>query len=322
MQSKGGFSSIILGRTPILFEGRMVYAKHYGFHDNVETDFVYEIELKKAEESGIDSEEERLAFLFREGLWSEEEETEIARLESSIKQSEKTKNNIFIPSQKEEFKKQIEDLSQKLYELKSRKIELMGKTREHLARQESEAYFILNTIFVDPDLSELLYPPKVQEEVSDGDLSKAVNTYNEAFKFLVNGGIRHVALSNEAQTLVSMADNAYYFYGKPVSLLTFFQSELFVYAKNYASMLSHEVQPPENVTTDPDKLEDWYNSVVNSKKWIKNDSGSSSVFGTADDVRQLTGEVFDMDSELKKAAAESGGVVDMITLAKMQGKKV
>lgn len=319
--NKTHFSSIILGRTPVVLNDRVVFAKHYGFHDNVETDFVYQMELKKAREMGIDSTEERSSFLMLEGLWDEEKDIEIVRLQTSIEQSKKSKKTIFVPSQKEEFNNRIKDLSHQLLELKNAKAELMGKTAEILAKQESENFFILNTIFTDPDLQNLLHSPEEQDDISDQQLSNIVIAYNESFDFLVSGGIKQVALGNEAQTLISIAENAYYFYGKPVSQLTFFQSELFVYAKNYSMMLNYEVAPPASVIDDPDKLEDWYDAATHSKKWTKPDGeGSSSIFGTADDVKQVSGDVYDMDSEIKKASKD--GIVDMLTLAKMQGKKV
>ena len=320
--SREHFSSIILGKTPFLFRGSVVYAKHYGFHDGVETDFVYELELAKAKSAGIDSEQDRLLFLYREGLWTEEKNNKIEILKSSISRTKSSKKSILLPSAKEVVNENIRKMEEDLYELIVEKSSLMGKTQEFFAKQESEIFFILNSIYKDSFLSELLFDKNSHDEVEQDEIFDLIRAYNEALSPLMSGKLKSVALSPETQTLRSLAESAYEFYGKPVSTLTFFQSELYIYAKNYTQMLNHEISPSEDIASDPDKLEDWFHSVVNSKKIVSDAGQNVSLVGaTADDIKQITGgqEVKDMDSEIKKAGLNSNGIVDMATLMRLHG---
>jgi hypothetical protein len=315
---RNNFSSIIKGKTPFLWNDQIVFAKHHGFHDGVEVDFVYSRELERTKSLGIDSEKDRLMFLESEGLWSQDEEKKIAEIKLSIENLKVSKKNVLLPSYKNEvsnnIKKLEEELLEKLYDREC----LVGQTQESFAKNESEIYFILHTIFKDPDLEELLIPESEHESVEDSIIFSLISAYNKALNFLNSGGVKKVALSGEAQMLISLAENAYHFYGRPVSSLTFFQSELFIYAKNYAQMLKSEVAPPDGVREDPEKLEDWFDSVTSSKKVIKDTGNTSLVGGSFDDIKQITGgEILDMDSEIKKAAEANNGIVSMESLMKI-----
>lgn len=317
------FSSIVLGKSPILIDGTLAFAKHYGLHDGVESELVYKRELERTKKMGIDSERDRLKFLELEGLWSSEKEEEINRLRASINSAKTSKKNLLLPSHKEEINKNIKNLEAQLLELFIQRCELVGETQESFAKRESEVYFILNSVFKDPDLRELYIPKSKHEEIEDEIIDELTNAYNSQLNFLFSGGVKKVALSGEAQMLISLSENAYYFYGKPIALLTFFQSELFIYGKNYAQMLRSDVPPPDFVRDDPDKLEDWFDSVVNSKRVIKDTGNVSLVGASVEDIKQITGgEVLDIDSEIKKAAESNNGVVSMESMMKMLGQKV
>jgi len=318
--SREHFSSIILGKTPFLFKGCVIYAKHYGFYDGMETDFVYNLELEKAKELGIDSESDRLLFLYRESVWSEAQENEIENLRNSINRTSESKKNVLLPSYKEIINQNIKEMKAKLYSLLSERAELIGKTQEFFAKQESEVFFILNTLYKDSDLKNLYINKDLHDDIDQEDVSELIHAYNETISPIMGGGVKKVALSQECQTLVSLSENAYEFYGRPVATLTFFQTELYIYAKNYAQMLSHELSPSSDIASDPDRLEDWFNTVVNSKKFVGDAGQNVSLVGaTADDIKQITGgqEVKDMDSEIKKAALNNNGIVDMETLMRL-----
>ena len=318
--AKEHFSSIILGKSPLTIKGIPAYAKHYGFFNSVETDLVYKRELKRAKESGIDSESNRIAFLYREELWSEEKENKIGNLKASISRTRESKKNILLPSHKRIVNENIKNLEMELLDLEIERSSLVGKTQEFFARQESEIYFILNTIYKDSELTELFIDPKDQEDIDQEDIYDLINAYNSCVEPLLSGGVKKIAISHEAQTLVSLSGSAYEFYGKPISLLTFFQSELYIYTKNYGQMMNYEISPSEEISSDPEKLEDWFASVTNSKRMNGDREGNVSYVGASvEDIKELTGgaEIFDMDAEIKKSI-NNNGVVDMQTMMKMK----
>lgn len=309
-----------MGKTPFLWNDKIVFAKHHGFNDGVEVDFVYSRELERTKSLGIDSESSRLSFLESEGLWTIEDEKKISELKLSIENLKSSKRNILLPSHKAEVSSRIKALENELFEKLYERECLVGQTQESFAKSESETHFILNTIFEDSELTRLLIPKEEHDSIEDSEIFSLITAYNEAIRSLNNGGIKSVALSGEAQMLISMAENAYYFYGKPVCHLTFFQSELFIYAKNYSQMLKYEIAPPDSVKEDPEKLEDWFDSVVNSKRVIKDTGNTSLVGGSFEDIQQITGgNVLDMDSEIKKAAESNNGIVSMESLMKILG---
>lgn len=313
-----GFSHIICGSSPFLYRGSIVFAKHYGFHDSMETDFIYDIEFAKAKEIGIDTEKERLDTLYEEDVWTLEKENRIEILQSEITRTESSKKNIILPSQKKIVDENLNKLKTELLELKLERSRVVGQTCESIARQESEIFFILNSIYKDNGLFEMLIPKERHENLEFEEITELVNLYNQSIDCLNDSNIKKIALSQSVQSLVSLSNSAYEFYGKPICQLTFFQSELYIFAKNYSHILSSDVQIPANIISDPEKLEDWYDSVSKSKKYMG--ENTSLIGATQEDIKELTGgaSVLDMDKEIKNRS--QNGILSMEEMIKLMAK--
>lgn len=313
------YAYIINGYSLIDHDGEKVFCKHFGLHDHVETDFIYNCELERAKELGIDSREERMDFLFSEELWSEEKENEIGRLQDTIRRTEESKKTFFLPSQKQQINEALAKHKEDLNTLLLEKAELVGRTCEDFAQEEADTFFVLNALFKDQDLTIPLIDPEEFENLDSGEIQDLILLYNKAFQGVSGSGIKEVALSSPVQSQISISETAYDFYAKPVSKLTFLQTELYIYAKNYSRMLSNDPAPPAEFRSDPEKLEDWFDSAVLSDKAInKHEGGDVAIIGTPEDVKAISGneQVESMDSKIKNSIGEKGylSMEDMMQL--------
>src|SRR5207249_4657887 len=115
------------------------------------------------------------------------------------------------------------------------------------------------------------------------------------------------------------SENIYEFYGKPICYLTNFQIQLAAYGSYYKTILTSENKPPDDLLSDPDKLEDWYSSKTNFEqmldKNVKQDNANVSIMGTKEDLARLG--YGQQDISLKEATAKAGGVLDQEAMLKL-----
>jgi len=91
------------------FEGRDVFVKHINIRDQKYIHSYYEKYKNIALSKGIDSQEEREAYIKKEDLWEESDDMKILTLTEEVKNLKKTKESVFLPSQKQSFQKTIEE---------------------------------------------------------------------------------------------------------------------------------------------------------------------------------------------------------------------
>ena len=99
---------------------------------------------------GIESQEDREAYLKKEELWEEADDLKIVSLTDEIKNLKKTKDSVFLPSQRDSFQKTIESKTIELYDLSSKKSEIIGLTAEGYASKRSNDEMLRFCIFKDP----------------------------------------------------------------------------------------------------------------------------------------------------------------------------
>ena len=122
-------------------------------------------------------------------------------------------------------------------------------------------------------------------------------------------------------------DDAYVFYGKPLVQLTFYQIELFGYGRYHKSLIENsEHKPPEEITQDPQKLVEWFQSGKNIKEVLdksetagKEGTATSLVGASKQDLKRLGLDNPNETINLAKKAAEKGGRLSMDDLMKLHG---
>jgi hypothetical protein len=236
------------------------------------------------------------------------------------------KGKLYLKSQIEALKKEIDKAQQKLEKLQAEKDGMMGHTCERFAAKKINEYYMYMSVFKDEELEERKFSSTEFDELSDKDLISLINVYNQTAGKFDHTVIKRVALSPLFLNFFYLCDDsAVNFYGEPVVHLTFYKTEVFSYGLQFKNILSDSKnRPPDEIANDPDKLIEWADANKNAKEILdksgeEDGSASSLVGATKEDLEHLG---IDMNTEgvsLEKAAAEKGGSLNMQDLMKLHG---
>jgi hypothetical protein len=117
-------------------------------------------------------------------------------------------------------------------------------------------------------------------------------------------------------------------YGKCIVNLTFYQMEIFGYARYFKNALSQaKHRPPDEYYENPDKLIEWLDSSKNAEEVLsKNEASAKKTEGTIatsivgankEDLAKIGKD--ENSISLHKEAEKKGGVLTMEDLMKMHG---
>jgi hypothetical protein len=225
--------------------------------------------------------------------------------------------------------KQINEENIKLFGLISERKELLGFTVEDYANKKINEYFMFNSLFKDKDLKYKFFSEEEFDELENKDLSEILEIYNNINKNYIDKNLKKIALSSYYLSLFNLSDdNPYYMYGKPIIYLTFYQMEIFGYARYFKNALSQaKHSPPDEYYEDPDQLIEWLESSKNVEEVLnKNESNqkktegaiATSIVGANKEDLAKIGKDENRVS-LHKEAQKKGGTLNMEDLMKMHG---
>ena len=209
------------------------------------------------------------------------------------------------------------------------KKDLLGFTVEDYANKKINEYYMFNSLFKDKDLKYKFFSEEEFDELENKDLSEILEIYNNLNKDYIDKNLKKIALSSYYLSLFNLSDdNPYYMYGKPIIYLTFYQMEVFGYARYFKNALSEaKHKPPDEYYEDPDKLIDWLESSKNVEEVLnKNESNqkktegaiATSIVGAKKEDLAKIGKD-ENGISLHKEALKKGGTLSMEDLMKMHG---
>jgi len=145
------------GYTEALLDDKPAYIKHVSLKDQRYLHKFYEKYKALALSKGLDTEEDRLAYVIKEGIWSQEEDSKIASLKFEIKNLKATQTQLPLPSQREGMGNTISEKNNDLTKILSDRQEIVGKTAEDYAASRSGDEILRFLLFKDSKLTEQLY---------------------------------------------------------------------------------------------------------------------------------------------------------------------
>lgn len=308
-----------LDKTPL---GRDLYVKHLNIFDSISTDKVYKHSFERSKRLGIPTEEEQVEYLRKEDLWGEENEIKIAELSEMLDNLEVTKSQMFLKSQIESIRKEIEEAELELRSLKNEKANLMGMTAETYAAKKANESFMLQVLYDDSDFKVPSLPEEKYNMLSDQDLGVLMSQYTLKTKNLSMGQLRKISISSFFVNFFYLSeDNPYTFYGKPIVNLTYYQTELFALGRYFKHLASEaKVKPPREIADDPEKLIEFYETRKNAEEFMeKNESrlkhegagGTSIVGATKEDLEAIGYSQAEQGVDLQQFAKSKGGQLNM-----------
>jgi hypothetical protein len=319
------FADVLRGHTVIknrhLGENEF-YIKHLNLFDNIQTDKNYNEALEKAKKKNLPTERDQKKYLEEEGLWTKENEREVAELGPYISNLKVTKSKLFLLSQVKPIKKDIEEAERKLESLILERSELMGFTAERYAHKKSNEMYIQYAVYKDKEFKELALDDEKFNHLSDEQLSELTTDYNKATLYVTLDNLKRISLSPFFGNYFYLCDdNPQIFYGKPVINLTFFQAELFAYGRYFKSLAQDsKASPPDDISNDPDKLIEFYEMRKNADEVMQkidekagDKSGATSLVGaTKEDLKAIgVNSAGPQTVNLSKLAKEKGGTLSM-----------
>jgi hypothetical protein len=331
------------GYTEFQFKGRSVYLKHLTIKDQRNIHLYYDKYKNIATSRGVETEEEILQKVKDDGLWTDEDDLKISSLSSEIKNLKKTKDSLFLNSQKEGVKNTITEKQKEHFRLLYKRKEIVGKTAEDYASSMASTEMIRYFVFDSKDLDkhafskeefdemddlELIALKSLQsefDEMDDLELIALKSLQSEITEKISEKHIQEAVLRPFFSLYLSFCENARDFFGKPLVDLSVYQLKMVVFGRVFQSIFQNIEDIPDDIRDDPDRLLAFADAKQNrgkggSKAFIDDNAAASTVFGgTADDIKDLNqsgGKTVSLSEEIKK----SGGTLNMEQMMKLAGQ--
>ena len=190
--------------------------------------------------------------------------------------------------------------------------------------KKSNEYLIYNSLYKDANLKIKNFSEKSFEEIDNEDLYILGDIYKKFVEKFSTLNIKKISLLPFYRNLYNLSnDNPYYLYGKRILDLTFYQIEVFSYARYFKNIISESKNPPpEDYLDDPDKIIEWFDSSKNINELLdnknsKNADGSSIVGATKEDLKKLGKE--ENGVSIFEEASKKGGKLSMEDMMKLHG---
>jgi hypothetical protein len=252
------FAEICLGYSEQFWKNSKIYIKHLSNLDSIELDGFYESFIKKSQESGIKTYNEKIKWLIEKKMWSLEKDIEVKQQEDYVDSLQQTHEKLIFKSQKAEVEKNLKEETKKLNILLEEKENLIGITAERIANQKIQFYCIYVSFFKDTDLKQKLFTLEEIDNLDDEDSSALLQIYIDIIDKYNLNNIKKVAISNYfTNNFYICGENLQSFFGKPIYLLTNYQSNLLSLGSYFRSIFSQNSDLPKEIRGDPEKIEQY-----------------------------------------------------------------
>ena len=313
------------GYTEVIFQDKPVYIKHVNIRDQRYLHKYYEKYRQIAISRGLDPEEDRVKRVIADGIWEEKDDLKIKSLQFEVENLKRTVRGLFLPSQKEAMQESIEEKLKEKQDLEINRKEVMGQTAEDYASQRSADELLRFLLFKNKELTENLYSEEEFGELEMWQIAELADIHSNIQKRLSDSQIQEAVLRPFFSMYLSLCEDAYGFYQKPITELTIYQLRVVLFGKMFYNIFQYTDDIPEEIKQDPKKLmafsDSQRNKDSNNKGGIRDDADGSSVFGaTKEDMKVVSGDANTVS--LTEEAAKHGGKLDMKQMMRLSGHDV
>jgi len=226
------------------------YIKHLTLDDYVDFEYKYDSYYKNLRSKKVLNNEELISQAKARDLWSKEEDYKIEDLESLIKNTRESSDKLLIYAQKQAQLEYIKELEQDLFILKNKKNSFLNHSCENLAEKKINEYYLLNSLFKDKEFIKPLFTEEEKEDVSL-DVHKYFKIQTECLRNMSTENIKKIAIKEFFTSGWRICNNAFEYFGKPISRLSFYQTNLANYAKTFTTIFERY---PNINSEDPDEI--------------------------------------------------------------------
>jgi hypothetical protein len=316
-------NEIFDGYTRFDFNGQTVFLRHFCLKDQEFLNKSFESHKNRAVLKGIQEEKDVLERLQKDETWTKDDELKILETENYIKNLEKTKSKLPLPSQKESHQKLIDEEKFKLLELKMQKKQLVGKTATEYANTRSNEDFLRNLLYSNEKLEKQYFSDDEFGELDDEELSSLMNSYYGIMNKFSDENIQHAVLQDSFSLYLPHCEKPWDFFAKPLTKFSLYQLKIVAYGRMFLNIFQNVDKIPDSIRKDPKALIDFAESSRNKEKLSNaaKDNSATALFGAKkQDLEFVDPEAKKMSlSELLK---KNGGQLNMEQMMEVMGQKV
>jgi hypothetical protein len=271
-QCRSAFREILQGYSYV--EERDIYIKHFTEVDLGNLEILYKRCEKELRKLGIDGIKDKLAFLNKEGYWTEDDENTFMMAKWAFNDAVKFTDTLQSDEQKEKFQKTIDEKKEEFEEISQKRNEIVNPTIESFCDRSINEHYVRIALYKDKELEKPYLTEEEFKDISYIELGELVEKYNEIIDWFTDQNLRRIAVNGFFLNSFIMSDNdPTKFYGKSVLEMTTYQMNLYAKGKFYKSILEEGKEPPdlfyEQVETNGlDPIVNWYDQ---SYAQIKNE---------------------------------------------------
>jgi hypothetical protein len=310
----GVAGEIFDGCSEAFFKNSPIYIKHFSIRDQKYIYKYFDKYKKIAEEKGIPSQDEMLASLHQDGVWTDEDDLKIVHLQQELEGLKNSQRAVLLPSQKANIQKIIESKQKELSEFNYKKDELLGQTSESYATKRSNEEFIRCLLYKDYKLKINLFTDEEFSEVEDSELNYLIAQTNEISKRLNDENIQKTVLQDFFNIYMSQAENMSDFFGKPIVDLSVYQLKLAFYARVFYNIIQNHEDLPETIKKDPAAIFNFLENKKNISKFQERNKDSNSMGSAIFNATKEDLDLIDPNAKrisLKDEIEKKGGSLNM-----------
>ena len=278
--------------------------------------------IKEAVSKGLETEEEAIERIKKEGFWTDEEEKDLQEKEKFVSRIKDGLTKIKIPSKRDEHKKYIKLEEDKVLKKRNERKSLIGLTAEIFAEQKVNKLFFDSITFLDEDLK---IPALRDINYDEPEKEREIYTLQtQFFERYDDKNISKAALCSFYSPYLAFAEDPFAIYGKSLIDLTTYQMRLTSYSRTFLNIFKNSQKTiPEYIMKDPELLvEFWEAQREGSNKRpskATEGSGGTTHFGANQQDLETMAESDENIVSLSDEIKTKGGKLDMEQMMKLHG---
>lgn len=298
-----------------------IYIKHLNNFDLAEIDSWYNFYLQKCINKKIPTLQEKLDYLISNNLWTQNEETKLKEYLDLKKQYENNRDNEYLKSKRQIWADQIKIIEKDIKLLEYKKNSQIGDTAESFAIRKSNKLHIIYSFFIDPELKSPLFNEEKFDDLEKDKIEEIYGIFNDYLSNFNQENLKRISLSPFFMNMFGLAnDNIYYFYGKPIIYLSFYQIDTWAHGRYFKNVLSEFMDKiPRDYLDDPDKIIEFVELNKNYRKMFPEDKdeGAGTIVGAKKEDLEILGLKATGNKQLQDMLKKSGGHIGKDELMKM-----
>tara|TARA_B100001093_G_scaffold284091_1_gene271351 strand:+ start:5312 stop:6211 length:900 start_codon:yes stop_codon:yes gene_type:complete len=227
------------------------YIKHMALDDHVDYERVYSFFYERLKKRGVEASEVLIERAIAQDLWSDEKDKKIKDLSELCEQLTLTIQKSLAEDMKNHAKKELQNNQKEHDNLMAQKYAITSSSIESITNNRMHEYYIVNSLYLDKDLNQKKFNEKDFDEIEPEELSKINKSYNKCTEKLNDSNIRKISIKDFFQSSWNLSKNPYYYFGKPISDITYFQTRLATSANMFANIFKNY---PGIESEDPDEI--------------------------------------------------------------------